>query len=69
VWSFPQNSQRRQDVADARTMVSEEELQARIARMDSEHGRPLNLFERLRAEQRPMALAAEFKRASPSKGE
>lgn len=50
-------------------MVSEEELQARIARMDSEHGRPLNLFERLRAEQRPMALAAEFKRASPSKGE
>lgn len=64
-----EHSQRREDVAQARAQVSESSLRAKIEEMDREHGKPLDLFERLRAEQRPMALAAEFKRASPSKGE
>jgi len=62
-------AQRYEDVRLAQTQVSSAELEARIAAFDQAHGPPLNLFERIRAEDKPIALAAEFKRASPSKGD
>jgi indole-3-glycerol phosphate synthase len=55
-------------VAEAESRVPASQLEAEIAAFDAAHGKPLSLFERIRAEERPIALAAEFKRASPSKG-
>lgn len=62
-------AQRYEDVRLAQSQVPSAELEARIAVFDQAHGPPLNLFERIRAEDKPIALAAEFKRASPSKGD
>ena len=62
-------AQRYEDVRLAQAQVPSAELEARIAAFDQAHGPPLNIFERIRAEDKPIALAAEFKRASPSKGD
>lgn len=62
-------AQRYEDVRLAQAQVPSSELEARIAAFDQVHGPPLNLFERIRADDKPIALAAEFKRASPSKGD
>lgn len=62
-------AQRYKDVAAAEAQVSSTELKTQITVFDQEHGGPLNLFARIRGEERPIALAAEFKRASPSKGD
>lgn len=55
-------------MAEAQGKVPASQLEAEIAAFDAAHGKPLSLFERIRGEARPIALAAEFKRASPSKG-
>lgn len=60
--------QRYVDVAEAESRVPASQLEAEIAAFDAAHGKPLSLFDRIRREERPIALAAEFKRASPSKG-
>jgi indole-3-glycerol phosphate synthase len=65
---LPLSRQRREDVREARARVSEEQLRAMIASFDTAHGAPLDLFQRIRDDDRAMTLAAEFKRASPSKG-
>ena len=62
-------AQRYEDVRLAQADVPAAALEAQIAAFDQAHGPPLNLFERIRAEERSIALAAEFKRASPSKGD
>jgi len=62
-------AQRYLDVGLAQAQTSAADLEARIAEFDKAHGPPLNLLERIRAEEKPIALAAEFKRASPSKGD
>ena len=64
-------SRRREDVAEARAKVSTEQLREVANAFDLVCGEPLQLGERLSREaaQGKMALAAEFKRASPSKGD
>ena len=57
-----------EDVAAAKMATSVEELRTLAGTLVKELGEPLNLGERIRAA-RPMAVAAEFKRASPSKGD
>ena len=56
----------------AKAVRSEGDLEAAVAAFDAELGAPVDLFARLRRESagtaRRVALAAEFKRASPSKG-
>lgn len=61
--------QRRIDVDIAKKECGEEELRDRIRKMDKEHGPPLSILSRLHQEKEFMAVAAEFKRASPSKGD
>ena len=58
-------------MAEARTKVSTEKLRELANAFDLVCGEPLQLGERLAREaaQGKMALAAEFKRASPSKGD
>merc|ERR1740117_2717958 len=57
-----------EDVAAAKLVTSVDELKAKAAAIVQELGEPLNLGDRIR-QARPMAVAAEFKRASPSKGD
>lgn len=57
------------DVIEAKAVVSEDELVSRIAELDKVKGLPLNLFDRIMNDTNDITLAAEFKRASPSKGE
>ena len=59
------------DVAAAKRVASEAELVAAAVEFDAEHGPPLDLYDRLAQETAAgrMGLAAEFKRASPSKGD
>lgn len=59
-------AQREIDVREARALVPEAALREAIAA--SPFGPPLDFFARL-ARDAPVALAAEFKRASPSKGD
>ncbi|CAM9910180.1 unnamed protein product [Choristocarpus tenellus] len=61
-------AQRYRDVEEAKQMVSEDELRKKIKDFDDENGGPVDLFDRICAESPDMAVAAEFKRASPSKG-
>jgi len=64
--------QRVRDVAEAKARLPEAELRARADAFVAEHGPPLCLVGALEAaEASPwgLALAAEFKRASPSKGD
>jgi anthranilate synthase/indole-3-glycerol phosphate synthase/phosphoribosylanthranilate isomerase len=56
------------DVAEAKKKTSVEQLKIQADALVKEMGEPLNLRDRIRAS-RPMAVAAEFKRASPSKGD
>lgn len=60
-------AKRYEDVRLAQSQVSAADLKVRIAAFDQAHGPPLNLIERIRVEDKPIVLAAEFKRASPSK--
>ncbi|CAM9539889.1 unnamed protein product [Chrysoparadoxa australica] len=65
-------TQRYQDVAQAKTEMQDEQLIAQIKEFDSKNGGPLDLFESNAAAMKGsagIALAAEFKRASPSKGD
>jgi anthranilate synthase/indole-3-glycerol phosphate synthase/phosphoribosylanthranilate isomerase len=65
-------SQRRLDVAAAKLVMSEEALRARISEVDREYGAPASLrvhLEQHARRQREIAVCAEFKRASPSKGD
>ena len=54
---------------DATFFISAEDLEKEIKAFDEKYGKPLNLKERLAATWPEMALAAEFKKASPSKGD
>ena len=49
--------------------VSEEDLEREIEEFDKDFGAPLNLSTRIAETYPEMAIAAEFKRASPSKGD
>ena len=49
--------------------ISVEEYMARIKDFDEMHGKPLNLGERIAENALNMAIAAEFKKSSPSKGD
>ena len=63
---------RREDVAAAKAEVSLEELAAKARELDERLGGPLDLKARVDSEARGprgMGIAAEFKRASPSKGD
>ncbi|KAG5180335.1 indole-3-glycerol phosphate synthase-domain-containing protein [Tribonema minus] len=60
---------RYRDVEEARHLVSEATLLSQIASFDAQHGAPLDLYERIAQTEPQMAIAAEFKRASPSKGD
>lgn len=61
--------QRRRDVAAAKEQQSVEELSRLADELAQSHGGPIDLFDRVRSEWPTMAIAAEFKRASPSKGD
>jgi anthranilate synthase / indole-3-glycerol phosphate synthase / phosphoribosylanthranilate isomerase len=61
--------QRYKDVAAARSTVSEAELYEQITAFETEHGNPIDLYSRIAQTAPQVALAAEFKRASPSKGD
>ncbi|KAF1317240.1 Tryptophan biosynthesis protein trp1, partial [Globisporangium splendens] len=65
--------QRRADVAAARLLVSEQQLRDRIRATETALGPALDVLGRLNAPVKQgwsdIALAAEFKRASPSKGD
>ncbi|GMI47937.1 hypothetical protein TrCOL_g4875 [Triparma columacea] len=56
------------DVAEAKGRVSEKELLEKYENLKAELGPPLNLFDKITSSYPSMSLAAEFKRASPSKG-
>ncbi|RLN46240.1 hypothetical protein BBJ29_006609 [Phytophthora kernoviae] len=66
-------AQRRLDVAAAKQLLSAEQLQKKIEATESVYGPALPVLERLNAPAKEgwsdVALAAEFKRASPSKGD
>ncbi|OWZ12970.1 Tryptophan biosynthesis protein [Phytophthora megakarya] len=66
-------AQRRLDVAAAQQVVSAEQLAKKIERTEAVYGSTLRVLERLNAPTKEgwsnIALAAEFKRASPSKGD
>ncbi|CAH0490150.1 unnamed protein product [Peronospora farinosa] len=66
-------AQRRLDVAAAKQVTSAEQLRNKIESTESVYGPPLPVLERLNAPAKEgwlnVALAAEFKRASPSKGD
>ena len=49
--------------------VSSEDYENEIVEFDKLHGKPLNLGQRIAQVYPQMAIAAEFKRASPSKGD
>ncbi|CAM9625132.1 unnamed protein product [Pylaiella littoralis] len=61
--------QRHIDVAEAKKFVSEEELRRQMGEFKAVNGGTIDLFRRITAEEPNMAIAAEFKRASPSKGD
>eukprot|EP01041_Mallomonas_annulata_P007220 gene7220-14723_t len=48
--------------------ISSDEYNEQIREFDETYGKPLNLFEHISSKYPQMAIAAEFKRASPSKG-
>ena len=54
---------------DRNFYVSEEDLQREILDFDEQFGAPFNLSHRIAMTYPTMAIAAEFKRASPSKGD
>lgn len=67
-------AQRRVDVADAKRQKGEDELRTAVDAFEKQYGPPLDVLARLNAPPMRegwsrMALAAEFKRASPSKGD
>eukprot|EP00752_Nemacystus_decipiens_P006212 g5604.t1 len=62
-------AQRYIDVAEAKKVVSETELRRQVKEFKAAHGGTIDLFRRIVAEEPEMAIAAEFKRASPSKGD
>ncbi|DAZ98929.1 TPA: LOW QUALITY PROTEIN: hypothetical protein N0F65_001368 [Lagenidium giganteum] len=67
-------AQRRLDVLAAKAQVLEEQLRNQIAQVEAQYGPALDVLKRLNAPPQNagwshMALAAEFKRASPSKGD
>ena len=65
-------AQRRLDVAAAKAVTSEDALRVRIAALDEAQGGPVDLRAHLEAHARArqqIAVCAEFKRASPSKGD
>ena len=49
--------------------ISASDMEADIREFDEKHGKPLNLGDRIACQYPQMAIAAEFKRASPSKGD
>ena len=49
--------------------ISSDDLLEEIGDFDEQYGAPYNLYERLLASYPSVAIAAEFKRASPSKGD
>lgn len=49
--------------------ISASDMEAEIREFDEKYGKPLNLGDRIARQYPKMAIAAEFKRASPSKGD
>jgi len=54
---------------DRTFFVSSDDLVKEISDFDEVYGKPLNLRQKIQMRQPTMALAAEFKRSSPSKGD
>jgi len=54
---------------DPSMYISQDDLLDEIMDFDSKYGRPINLYKKLKSASSKMSLAAEFKRASPSKGD
>ena len=49
--------------------ISDDDLVDDIAEFDDNYGKPLNIIDKIESTYPQMAIAAEFKRASPSKGD
>ncbi|CAK4081322.1 unnamed protein product [Aphanomyces euteiches] len=60
---------RRQHVADAKQARPEGQLIEKIAAYEAKHGKPVSILEKIQQSAPHIAVAAEFKRASPSKGD
>eukprot|EP01084_Bolivina_argentea_P263760 446546_1 len=56
-------------VETAKLRTTAQDLRSKAKHLDFSLGGPLNLFERIKMEEPSIAVAAEFKRASPSKGD
>ena len=54
---------------DPSFFISSEDLEDMVGDFDKKYGKTLNLWDRIMCTQPRMAVAAEFKRASPSKGD
>ncbi|OQR96720.1 N-(5'-phosphoribosyl)anthranilate isomerase indole-3-glycerol-phosphate synthase [Achlya hypogyna] len=61
---------RKKSVDAAKAVVTEAELERQISAYEAIHGRPISIVNKIReVAERTEAVAAEFKRASPSKGD
>ncbi|ETW06633.1 hypothetical protein H310_02825 [Aphanomyces invadans] len=60
---------RKVHVADAKKVTSSTDLREKIAAYEAKHGAAVSILDKIRQSAPRLAVAAEFKRASPSKGD